>query len=327
MKTALPKTIPPKAAPTKPSPSVGLSYKPASAPPGDSTRPSLSHSATAPPIQPSPLVRSNTASVVGPPVSISTPKSFGSQQFPQNPSKDPMRKPSNNPVWDDLISLQAPSQSASLPLQFTTPASLGTPSFTGQQQLPGSYGTLSASYQPASFTGIAPAMTGSFPSFQPQRHSPLPFTSGLPVVSPLPQQPFATGSGSFGIVSQPSPSLLSQQFMVAPSQPQMQATAQLFAPQPLYLQQQPTSTFLSASPSGQPMQLPQQPSPFNQHPSPAHLSQPPSPYVNQLSLPQFQQSLGQQPLQTAAFQHGNPMGGWTTQEQQMNFPQQQWGVM
>ncbi|KII91489.1 hypothetical protein PLICRDRAFT_51630 [Plicaturopsis crispa FD-325 SS-3] len=309
------------------------------------------------------LGTSNVAprSMPQPPVARSVSQPLSSQFKPPQPPQ----KPSNNPLWDDLISLQGPAQSSTLPLQVqatsmpnTNPYAnfAGNPAFTPQQTGVGS--------SPA-FGGMGMMNTGMSGNTNPFQYQgqPAPFApSGS--TNPFNQSggfgqvyPSATGAGgSFGSgmmtgngqatgsgpFAQPQQAFMSSQPQVqSPLAMQTQQTS-FFQPQPQAqsIQPQPFSGSPSAFGGGSPspyLQTGQQqpmnggsPSPYGQQP--VMNQQPnggsPSPYMQQPFAQQpspFAQQPQQQPQQQT-FNPSNPFVGWA-QNPQPGYPQQQqqWG--
>ncbi|KAG2034441.1 hypothetical protein BDR03DRAFT_965007 [Suillus americanus] len=178
----------------------------------------------------------------------------------------PIQKPSGSQVWDDLISLQGPSQFSSLPLQYqsqnpllpsqphsmplaqttldVSPTLFST--FQGSHMMPSSMSSMknATSVTPmhtvaASTTTIASPQTpfqhqflgypssNTLNSFPPQMSAEI--LSGTPAAAPMPQQNYF--AQSFGQPSQPMLGHMQDpSFMYA--QPQSQVAQQQYSPQP-----------------------------------------------------------------------------------------------
>ncbi|KAG0699064.1 hypothetical protein DFH29DRAFT_809575 [Suillus ampliporus] len=189
-----------------------------------------------------------------------------SQPVPTPSHSAPIQKPSGNQVWDDLISLQGPSQTYSLPLQyqsgFPPPSSQPhamPPTQTTFDVSPNSFSALQGSHTmplsmpsmrnptsvtpmhivTASPTTIASPQTSfqqqfsGYPSSNTLNAFPLQMgadvLSGTPAAVPLPQQNYFTQS--FGQPPQPMLGHMQDPGLMYP-QPQPQVYQQQYSPQP-----------------------------------------------------------------------------------------------
>jgi stromal membrane-associated protein len=279
-----------------------------------------------------------------------------SQPLPSQPpthAPPPPPKPSN-PVWDDLISLQGPSASSSLPLQFqpnSQPSAPSQPMLISNANPIGLQMTNPATFsQPSGGLGMGSTHTGvgMDPSigiggtnpFQQQQSNFtttafLPASGPSPGPNPFPQSylspgmtaaanPFAGMSGQSMPQSSPFHSQI-QPFSQTAAAQQFQASLQsqsqsqsYFQPQPQPAQQQAPQQPFGQQPS--PFAT-QQPSPYGQQ-QPSPFGQQPSPFGHQPS-PQLQQPPQQQQQQMLS--PGNPFGVW--QQQPGGYSGQQWGGM
>ncbi|EPQ51947.1 ArfGap-domain-containing protein [Gloeophyllum trabeum ATCC 11539] len=250
------------------------------------------------------------------------PNPSGSQQYNQtqqpSSSQPQVHKPSDNPVWDDLVSLQAPAQNSSLPLQVLSPPP--APQISSPMNMTGSpYGSLASNptgfgtspmSQPqfsygGNMTGSSmgnlgvPTMgmsltVGSMPSLGMNGGNP--FQQGL-----QPPQNYA-GPSSAPTFS-PLSNMQSNPFSPQP-QPLFNPQPQTFSPQPQvglqpFQQQQPYQPMMGGGPA------PFQPQPQQFTPSPQPQMQPPF-ATTPSPIPGFGQQF-QQPQQQWA---GQPyMGG------------------
>ncbi|KIM92379.1 hypothetical protein PILCRDRAFT_121323 [Piloderma croceum F 1598] len=273
-------------------------------------------------------------------------------QPPTHAPPPPPPKPSSNPVWDDLISLQGPSASSSLPLQFqpnsqpsVAPQPMGIPNanpFGLQMTNPAAFSQSGGGLGMGSAhtgVGMDPSIgIGATNPFQQQQSN---FTTtafspagGAGPPNPFPQSylspgmtaaanPFASMGGHSIPQSSPFHSQI-QPFSQTPAAQQFQASLQSQSQPQSYFQPQPQPPAQQQAPQ-QPFG--QQPSPFAQQPSPYGQQQPspfgqqPSPFGHQPS-PQLQQ-LPQQQQQMLS--PGNPFGIW--QQQPGGYTGQQWGGM
>lgn len=168
----------------------------------------------------------------------------------------PVQKPPGNQVWEDLISLQGPAQTSSLPLQYQPPNfSAPPPSLPSQSHTvppshpfnvsPNSFTSLQGSYMiPTSMPSMnnPPSVTSMHivaggPSTSPQtpfqqQYSGYPFPNTLE--STPPQMGVSGMSGTPGVASQPQQSYFGQSF----GQPPQPALSHIQDPNMMYAQQQ-----------------------------------------------------------------------------------------
>ncbi|KAJ7704448.1 hypothetical protein B0H17DRAFT_1326589 [Mycena rosella] len=346
---------PSRSMPSRPSPS------PANGSSGPSTTPSVS--ALPPSVPP---VRSNTtvtAPKMTPTRSLSQPLAppvpQPQQQFSQPPQQMRPQAPQQQTqqaggVWNDLISLQAPGSSSSLPLQFQ-PSSAPFQGFGQQQPI-----NMSTGYQPqmANPTGMGMGMMGGMsanpyqsqfapstsyssqmqqPQFTPSFSSPSfggaaapmynppqhpqqqqqqqQLFQGQPVQSPVPQ--------GFGY-QQPGPTptygnqmLGANQFASSSPQPFMSGSPQ---PGPQFMSGSPQPPFMSSSPQPGPQFMGSSPQPpFQSSPQPSFQSSPQPPFQSS-PQPPFQQYGGG--MQQGQQWMGGANMGYQQQQQQQHG---QWG--
>jgi len=277
---------------------------------------------------------------------------------PPPPSSVP-QKPSNNPVWDDLISLQGSSTSSSLPLQYqpnaqtsgptqpiavpnvnpyataTTGSPFGQTQMTSPNAIPSASGGMGMGSisMDQSMGGGSIGMGGTNPFQQPSFNANAFSSPGGAGAAPNPFSQSYLSPGATGAAN-PFASMGGQppQPQSSPFQSQIQPFSQTPAAQQfqasLLSQSQPQTFFQpQPQPPAQQVQQPfgQQPSPFAQQPSPYGQQQPspfgqqPSPFGHQPS-PQLQTP--QQPQQMLS--PGNPFGSWQ-QQQPSGYPAQQGG--
>jgi stromal membrane-associated protein len=108
------------------------------------------------------------------------------QAQPPQPNQQPMA-PSANPVWNDLVALQTPAVSSSLPLQYSQSQTMGglsaTPTGFNPSASSGSLGAMSFGGVSSPMVMSPPMNTGFVPSSNPFQQQ---------------QQPALTGASSFG---------------------------------------------------------------------------------------------------------------------------------
>ncbi|KAJ7253013.1 hypothetical protein B0H12DRAFT_1210604 [Mycena haematopus] len=299
--------------------------------------PSNSSSVSKPPT--APPVRSNTAlpeTKPPPPRTLSQPlppsqPHFG-QVAQQTPSQPPQQQQQPGGVWNDLISLQAPSSSSTLPLQLQATPFQGY----GQQQPM----NMNTGYQPQ----MAPMGMGAGAGGMPMNGYQSQFTPSAPYNTQM-QQPQFTRT-----FSSPTPPFSSPSYMggPAPSAPLYNPQPQQYAPQQQLFQGQPTQPPMQGSPGPQ-MYGFQAPAPSmtptygNQMLNPNQYGTPsPQPFMSGSPQPQFQSQPGQfmgsspQPpfqqyggggmQQQAPWAAGANMAYFPQQQQQQQQQQQgQWG--
>ncbi|KAG7442866.1 ArfGap-domain-containing protein [Guyanagaster necrorhizus] len=188
---------------------------------------------------PTNVSRPSTATLPQQPRSASQPMiSTTLSQAQTQPAAQPQQQPQSG-VWADLVSLQTPSVSSSLPLQYQAPPQQ-LPSFATSASLPAFNTQLTTSgFQPTMGTGMnSTGMGMGLNPFQPQPQYTNPFPQQsfqhMSVNDPFPQQTFAP-----------------QQQQYFANQPPMQSpTIQVFAPIPqLQGQFSPSSpTVMTTSP-------------------------------------------------------------------------------
>jgi len=183
---------------------------------------------------------------------------FQQQQQQQTlPPSFPASASANSGVWNDLVSLQAPSANSSLPLQYQAPSSAGlgsTNPFNTMNGMNSAGAGYSAGLSTVSFNNSAPNMgMGTGPNGLTIN---APFFPGAPGSNPFQQNPFAQQPMSAGYPSSATPfsavptglsspymaqqSPLYQQSQASPmiSQMQMQSPQPMFSPAPQTLMQQ-----------------------------------------------------------------------------------------
>ncbi|KAJ7481462.1 hypothetical protein FB451DRAFT_1350637 [Mycena latifolia] len=306
--------------------------RPSPSPANGSSGPSTTSSVSTPPS--APPVRSSTT--VAAPAPKITPIRSSSQPLPPAlPLGQPAQQPQQQPqqaggVWNDLISLQAPASSSSLPLQFQAASLQGF----GQQQQPMSMNT---GYQPQMSPPTGMGMMGGMAASPYQSQSQ--FVPSNPY-SPQMQQPQFTpsfSSPSFGGGAAPLYNPQPQPFVQ-----QQQQQQQLFQGQPVQSPvpqgfgfQQPgpsmTPTFGNqmlgtgqfGTPSPQPfMSGSPQPQFMSGSPQPQFMSSSPQP-------PQFMGSSPQPPFQQygGGVQQGQQWMGGTNMGYVPQQQQGRWGGM
>ncbi|KAF7982849.1 hypothetical protein HWV62_25820 [Athelia sp. TMB] len=246
------------------------------------------------------------------------------QQAPRPaPPAAPIKPPSDNPVWNDLLSLQGgQTASSSLPLQYQTPTqnSLQQQPFVGNAP---SFGQQQSNPYAPQIGSLGMGMSVSSPF---QQQSQQPFSSnpfGQVGQSSAFQSPAFTGmgAGQLGNVSAPSMPFQSSipPFSQSAAAQQFQASLQSQPQGPSLFQPQPQQSY------GQQQQAPygqQQPSPFGQQPSPMSIGQQqpsPMPFGQQPSpMPMSQQ----QPSPMPFGQQPSPMPFGQQQPSPMPFGQQ-----
>ncbi|KAJ7084044.1 hypothetical protein B0H15DRAFT_923807 [Mycena belliarum] len=320
---------------------LGPSRSASSVPPPRSS-PAPANGSTSSSTPPSaPPVRSNTTAVVAPKM---TPTRSASQPLPAAPQQQTQLQPQQQQqqqqaggVWNDLISLQAPASSSSLPLQFQAPSLQGfgqqqplamNTGYQPQMSAPsgmvgmGMMGGMSANtYQSQSQPQFAQSNNYSpqmqQPQFTPSYSSPAFGGGAAPLYNPQPQ-PFAPQQQQQQQMfqGQPLQAPVPQGYGFQQSAPsyssQMLGAGQFGSPSPQLLSGSPQPQFMSGSPQPQFMGSSPQP-PFQSSPQPPFQSSP---------QPPFQQYGGG--MQQGQQWMGGGNMGYVPQQQQ---GQGQWGGM
>ncbi|KAJ7672543.1 hypothetical protein DFH06DRAFT_95022 [Mycena polygramma] len=327
--------------PARPASSTAGSAPSASKPP---SAPPLRSSTTLPEAKPPPP---RTFSQPVPPTPPRQPQASQPIPLPQQQQQQPPQQAGG--VWNDLVSLQAPASSSSLPLQFQ--ASSAPLQGYGQQQPMG----MNPGYQPQMQMGMGGMSAGSYQS----QFTPPQFTPSSPYSAQMQpqftQQQFSSQSYA------PAAPLYNPQPQFAPQQPQFQGQPiqQQGSPAPMFQGQQPMQQ-PQGSPAPQAYGFQQPPSSMtptfgNQMLGPnqqyGNSTPSPQPFMSSSPQPQFQQGQFMGSLQPQgqfmgsspqpSFQQPQYGGGMQQQQQQQQpwsagspmgyFPQQQqqgqWGGM
>ncbi|KAF7978539.1 hypothetical protein HWV62_45440 [Athelia sp. TMB] len=208
------------------------------------------------------------------------------QQAPRPaPPAAPIKPPSDNPVWNDLLSLQGgQTASSSLPLQYQTPTqnSLQQQPFVGNAP---SFGQQQSNPYAPQIGSLGMGMSASSPF---QQQSQQPFSSNLfgqVGQSSAFQSPAFTGMGAGQLGNMSAPSMPFQSsippFSQSAAAQQFQASLQSQPQGPSLFQPQPQQSY------GQQQQAPygqQQPSPFGQQPSPMSMATKPNAYESATAI-------------------------------------------
>ncbi|KAJ6463959.1 hypothetical protein C8R45DRAFT_1024739 [Mycena sanguinolenta] len=299
-------------------------------PPPSSSNPPPSNTSKPPTV---PLARSSTTvpeTKPPPPRTLSQPVASSQPQFSnaaqQIPPQPPLQQQQQRPggVWNDLVSLQGPSSSSTLPLQLqaSTP-----PQGYGQQQ---SMNMMNTGYQPQ----MAPMGMGMGAGGMLTNGYQSQFTPSAPYNMQM-QQPQFTPS-----FSSPTPAFSTPSYIggAAPSAaPLYNPQPQPFAPQQQLFQGQPIQSPMGQSspgPQGYGFQAPapsMTPTFGNQMLNPNQYGTPsPQPFMSSSPQPQFQpqqaQFMGSSPQPPFQQQYGAGMqqqASWAAGANMAYFPQQQ----
>lgn len=273
--------------------------------------------------------------------SVSQPLSMLQQSQPQIHQTQPTPQTNGVPVggvWADLVSLQAPASTSSLPLQFqsTQPMASQAP-----QQAPYTAGL--GNYQTGMGMGVNP--------YQQQTLASNPYSQQQQQYSTSTMQPFSAGGvPSFSATGMPGQQ---QQYFSnqAQSQPPMSAQGQFFQPQPQqghlqiqvpnhnqtsypspvgqssYMSAPPQGQFLSSSPGQQFPSHSPQPQMQMQMQQGQYMSHSPQPGMGMgmMSGTPQGQFLSTTPQPQMPMQPGQYMSGIPQQNMQMSQPQSQFG--